>query len=142
MAIDSMWLRTHFKEESKQKAAEIVNRIHKEFVLTLQNASWIDDTTKEYAVTKAEALGIFIGYPEWLLNDTKLEEVYGGIDLQPDDYFGNQLRMNLFESTENLKNLRIPENKTAWAHYDRIAGITSVNAYYAIRHNSIRKFKT
>lgn len=134
-----MWLRAHFKEESKQKAAEIVNRIHKEFILTLQNATWIDNRTKDYAIAKANALGIFIGYPEWLLNDTKLEAVYAGLDLQPDDYFGNQLRMNQFESKQNLENLRIPENKTAWAHYDRIAGITSVNAYYAIRHNSVRK---
>lgn len=134
-----MWLRTHFKEESKQKAAEIVNRIHQEFILTLQNATWIDETTKNYAIAKAEALGIFIGYPEWLLNDTRLEAVYDGLDMQPDNYLTNQLSMNQFESRENFKNLRIPENKTAWAHYDRIAGITSVNAYYAIRHNSVRK---
>lgn len=134
-----MWLRKHFKEESKQKASEIVNRILQEFILTLQNVTWIDQTTRDYAITKAEALKIFIGYPEWLLNDTKLEAVYNGLEIQPDDYFGNQLRMNQFELKENFENLRIPENKTAWAHYDRIAGITSVNAYYAIRHNSVRE---
>lgn len=137
-----MWLRKHFKDEWKQKPAEIVSRIHKEFILRLQNATWIDDETKSYAVAKAEALRIFIGYPEWLRNDSVLEATYDGIELQADNYLSNKLRMNQLETRENFKMLRLREDRNAWAHYGQTDGITSVNAYYAFRHNSIRKLRS
>lgn len=140
MSTDSMWLRRYFHQKTKKDAAKIVERIYNRFIENLKNVSWIDDETRNFAIEKANAMEIFIGYPEILLNDTALEDTYRNIEIHQNDFIGNILRMQRFHREEAFANLLRAENRSVWAHYDRIAGITSVNAYYSIRHNSISKF--
>lgn len=104
----------------------------------MRDATWIDNSTKQYAIDKAEKLRDFVGYPDWLVNDTVIENMYKHIELNESDFFGSVLKMRKNILNEVWLALRRPENASEWAHYDRIEGVTLVNAYYSLRHNTIR----
>lgn len=65
--------------------------------------------------------------------------MYKNIELNESTFFENVLTMRKFILNNVWLGLRRPENTSEWAHYDRIDGVTSVNAYYSLRHNTIRK---
>lgn len=136
-----MWLRKHFNDEWKRIPSELVRRLQTEFISSLQNAMWMDETTRSLAIEKSEAMRSFIAYPEWLLNDTKIEMAYDGVKLQLDDYLGNRLRVNQLKTKEQFEVLRIPDDRNAWPIYDDIPGISTLNAYHAAKYNTMCAFE-
>lgn len=41
-----MYVKSHFKKESKEKAQEMVANIRQEMYETINNVDWMDETTK------------------------------------------------------------------------------------------------
>ncbi len=58
------------------QALEMVSYIHKEFMNILDKVDWMDDETRERAREKAKAITPYIGYPDELLNNTKIAALY------------------------------------------------------------------
>nr|CAD2208602.1 unnamed protein product [Meloidogyne enterolobii] len=52
---------------------------------------WMDPGTKEYALIKAEQMLSLIGYPDFLYNDTQLDDYYKNFDLHPNDHYALQV---------------------------------------------------
>lgn len=61
------------------------------FKKLLINTNWVDDDTKQLAIEKIDAMGLRIGYPNYLLNITELNLRYTDISIHPDYYFENTL---------------------------------------------------
>lgn len=115
----------------------MVNNIREEFKLLLNEVHWMDNKTRESALTKANAMVTHIGYPDEIMDNKKLEEYYEDLEIDPDTYLESVLKMNIFGTNFSFNKLRKSVNKTDWQTHARPA---IVNAFYSSIENSIRKF--
>ena len=53
--------------------------VRQSFSDNFANVAWMDDETKERAVEKANAISQMIGYPDFIVNVTKLDEHYANV---------------------------------------------------------------
>ena len=134
-AVGSLYVSKYFDEKSKTTALEMVAEIRNQFGLILDQVDWMDDATKERAKSKAQAMVEHIGYPPELLEMKKLEDLYRGLELSSEDYFGNALNMTMFGTNYAFSKLREKVNKTDWVRHGNPA---VVNAFYSPLENSIQ----
>ncbi|CEM38163.1 unnamed protein product [Vitrella brassicaformis CCMP3155] len=74
---------TDFDPQAKAVAEEMLANIKAAFNDTLDESTWMSDTTKSVAYEKLEKMTDKIAYPEWVLSDdykTKLTKLYGPED--------------------------------------------------------------
>lgn len=57
----------------------MVNYIHKEFLTILDEVDWMDENTTQRARDKANAIVSYIGYPDELLNNSKVGDLYTNV---------------------------------------------------------------
>ena len=58
------------------QATEMIYNIRNEFIKILKEVDWMDTESKAVALEKADKMDIKIGYPDYIYNDTYLEELY------------------------------------------------------------------
>lgn len=97
----------------------------------------MDNATKKSTLDKVASMSSNIAYPDELLNDSKLEEVYDGLKFNDGDYFHSILNWRLFNSDYYFSKLRKPVNNSDWVPR---TDFTEVNAAYLQTQNSIGKF--
>ncbi|XP_037790089.1 endothelin-converting enzyme homolog [Penaeus monodon] len=131
-ALGAMYVRKAFQGSSKAMAEDMIQRIRKTFKESLQSLKWMDEETKTAAIEKVDAITEMIGYPEYILNPTELEDKYENLKIMENDFFQNNVRVNNFNIRENLKRLFKPVNKTRWD-----MSPPTVNAYYSPTRNDI-----
>lgn len=95
----------------------------------------MDDETRKAALDKAESMSTHIAYPDELLDDKKLEELYAKLEISPGNYLQSILNLTLFNNEYSFDKLRKPVNKSDWVTHGRPA---VVNAFYSSIENSIR----
>ena len=118
-AANAIFIRKGFDIESSKKLAKTITRSIKEAFTQnyLKNRIWLDEDTRIAIKDKVDAmttwigialtlnqavyinsqiLFICLGYPEFILNSTKLDEFYGGLIMEPNTYFKNNLRLRRF----------------------------------------------
>eukprot|EP00092_Neocalanus_flemingeri_P037441 GFUD01040769.1.p1 GENE.GFUD01040769.1~~GFUD01040769.1.p1 ORF type:complete len:795 (-),score=190.06 GFUD01040769.1:142-2526(-) len=134
-AVGSLYVSKYFDEKSKTTALEMVTEIRSQFESILDQVDWMDDSTKAKAKVKAQGMVEHIGYPPELLDMKKLEDLYDGLELGSDDYFGNALNMTMFGTNYAFSKLREKVNKTDWVRHGNPA---VVNAFYSPLENSIQ----
>jgi len=132
-AVGSLYVSNYFDEASKASADEMVSEIRKQFDIILDQVEWMDEKTRQNAKLKLKAMSSHIGYPPELLDMTKLEDLYDGLDLG-DKYFENVLNMTIYGTNYAFKKLRKRVDKGDWVRYGRPA---VVNAFYSPLENSI-----
>lgn len=129
-------MRKYFREDSKAAALEMVNGIRNEFELILNEVKWMDDDTRQSALKKLNAMSTHIGYPDEIMDDAKVEEIYENLEIDENNYLSSILNMNIVVTDYVFNKLREPVNKTDWVTHARPA---IVNAFYSPIENSIRK---
>lgn len=134
IATGALYVFKYFPEESKAAAISMVTDIHDEFLNILQNTEWMDEGTREKAIQKAKALTAHIAYPSELTDVDKLEELYAGLEIEPDNLLLNTLRLKVYATDYEFNQLRKPVDKNDWVTHSKAA---LVNAYYNGRENSI-----
>lgn len=132
------YIRKLFNEDTKKAAHTLVQRIHEEFLKTLQRVPWMDQETRTAALKKANAMNFHIAYSDELIDNSKLEEFYDGLELQSDSLLQSVLNIRKFNKHFQINQFREPVNKTDWR--DRSTKTTRVDAYYSPPENSIRKY--
>ncbi|KAM7362048.1 M13 family metallopeptidase neprilysin 2 isoform 1-T1 [Cochliomyia hominivorax] len=135
ISVGSLYVRKHFKQDSKAIALEMVNNIRNVFSQILDEVPWMDEMTKMEAKKKLHSMTTHIGYPDEMLDNEKLEEYYRKLDIDPYKYFESFLKMNVFGTDYSFNKLRLPVNKTDWIRHARPA---VVNAFYSSIENSIQ----
>ena len=134
-AVGSLYVKQYFNGNSKAEAMEMVQEIRREFNLMLHEVDWMDAATKAAAIEKAEAMVTHIGYPPELLDMSKLDDLYKGLQLNANDYYGNALRSTMFGTNYAFSKLREAVDKVDWVRHGRPA---VVNAFYSPLENSIQ----
>lgn len=136
-SVGAIYLRKYIKSDSKAEALKMIQIIHQEFRKTLQRTSWMDEHSIMAAINKVNAMEFDIGYPDELFDDKKLEEYYNELELQPNDYLNNLVRVNRFLRNKKKHRFHKTVNRTDWIQHAKMA--TKVNAFYSVPQNTIRK---
>ncbi|XP_054160650.1 neprilysin-2-like isoform X2 [Oppia nitens] len=134
IALSSLYVRQNFKGDSKHVALDMVNYIHKEFLKILDKVEWMDQQTRQRAKDKAMAITSYIGYPDELMDNEKIADLYKNLELQPNNYFKNVQNLRRWSTDYAFNQLRKPNLKGDWRKHARAA---VVNAYYNALENSI-----
>uniref|UniRef100_A0A3P8PAF9 Phosphate regulating endopeptidase homolog, X-linked n=1 Tax=Astatotilapia calliptera TaxID=8154 RepID=A0A3P8PAF9_ASTCA len=131
-ATGRLFVNTHFQEDKKHLMEELIDGIRWAFIDMLEKENdWMDDLTKKRAVEKAHAVLAKVGYPEFILNDTYLNEDLK--QLKENDYYGNVMQTLKFIAQSDLSWLRKSVPRTEW-----FTNPTTVNAFYSSSTNQIR----
>ena len=130
-----MYVRNHFNHDVKDVVEQMVENIRAEFKLLLDELDWMDPKTKARAHKKADQIAPHVAFPEELLDEELINELYESIDLSKDSYFKNILSLKKFISEYNAKEFRKPNDKNNWKKY---GGAAMVNAFYRSEENSIQ----
>ena len=74
-----MYVREYFDESARKSANEMVKDIRDVFNEIIDELDWMDDKTRIRAKEKAAAMTTHIAYPDELLDDKKLTELYTNV---------------------------------------------------------------
>ena len=124
-ALGKEYVARHFPASSKAAMEQLVQNLIAAMRIRLQNLDWMSEETKQQALYKIDHFNVKIGYPEkW--------RDYAGLEIRPDDLYGNVERAGAFEWAYNLNKLKGPVDPLEW-------GMTpqTINAYYNPPRNEI-----
>lgn len=76
IVIGAMYVRKYFHVDAKQNALEMVKYIKDQFKDVLRSIDWMDEETRKSALDKANTIVDHIAYPDELLDDKKISELY------------------------------------------------------------------
>jgi len=98
----------YFPPEAKAKVQAMVTNIIAAFRKRIEALTWMNPATKGEAIAKLDALYVGIGYPDtW--------EDYAGLEITPDDIFGNLWRRNEFEYKRATARLGKRVDRREWS---------------------------
>jgi len=107
-AVGKIYAQRYFPPEAKQRAQEMVNNIIAAFRKRIDALTWMDPKTKAEAQAKLNTLYVGIGYPEtW--------HSYEGLEIKPDDLFGNIWRDDLYEYHRQTNRLGKDVDRHEWS---------------------------
>ena len=119
------YVRLHFPASSKAQMDALVGNIRDAMTERLKHVDWMSEPTREQALYKMSKFGVKIGYPDkW--------RSYDGLELKPDDLYGNVERAAAFDWAWQRGKIGKPVDPLEW-------GMTpqTVNAYYNPPRNEI-----
>lgn len=131
MAVGAMFIRENFKKESKDAALNMIHNLREAFNELLDENDWMDASTRKVARVKAYAMNERIGYPDFIKNESKLNNKYGDLNIGP-EYFSNLMNIKRYEVASVMKKLRKPVDKDQWEQDPAV-----VNAFYNPNTNDI-----
>lgn len=131
-AVGAMFVREVFHGEAKTQGEIMIDNIRNAFKRNLMTLDWMDAETRDSAIIKADSITDMIGFPDYILQKSELDEQYKELEVKSNEYFQNTLNLNLYNLKIDLNKLDKPVNKTKW-------GMTpsTVNAYYTPTKNQI-----
>ena len=96
-----------FSPKAQQRALAMVADIKLAMQRRIDALPWMSAPTKTLAQAKLAAMSVKIGGPQkW--------KSYDGLVLQPDDFAGNQLKINAWNTTQRLADLNLPVDRSRW----------------------------
>lgn len=133
LALGKLFISSSFDHKSKDRAELMVTEIKDAFKRNLPKTTWVDKETEVKAVKKVNAVRDMIGFPDYILNDTRINSEYEGFNFNDTtSYFDIIYQYYLFIRREELKILRKPVDKNDWEMTP-----PTLNAYYSPTENTI-----
>ncbi len=124
-SLGKIYVERYFPSQHKRMMDELVSDLFDVYEERIKNLDWMSPATKKKAVKKLRMMSRKIGYP------TKWEH-YAGLEIDPQDYFGNMLRANEWHHIKAMKKLRKPVDRGEWHMFPH-----TVNAYCNFSLNEI-----
>lgn len=122
--------KTYFGEEAKKDITHMIYNMIKIYEDKLTKNTWLSKQTIEKAITKLNALGVHVGYPD------QMESFYHDIKIKTYEEKGtlvsNYLEYLKLEIKNHFSKYMKPVNKNLWSMPPHM-----VNAYFSPLHNHI-----
>ena len=116
-AVGHMWTQRYFPETAKAQALDMVHNLTRALREDITTLSWMSPETRQQALTKLDAFGLKIGYPDkW--------RDYSAVTLSNQPYITNSLAMKQFEFHRDLNKVDKPTDRNEW-----LMSPPTVNAY-------------
>lgn len=123
--IGQLYVEKYFPPQAKERMVTLTQNLKASFKERLQQLTWMQDSTKQEAITKLEKIRIKIGYPDkW--------RDYSKLTITPNSYFDNIIASNIFEFHFNMQKIGKAVDKDEWNMTPQ-----TVNAYYSPTFNEI-----
>uniref|UniRef100_T1JLU6 Peptidase M13 N-terminal domain-containing protein n=1 Tax=Strigamia maritima TaxID=126957 RepID=T1JLU6_STRMM len=119
--------------ETIQYAQELTSNLHQTYRETIENSEWLDLKTKDNALKKLNAMIKLVGYPEWVSDNTQLNEYYKEYDITT-NHFNNMVTATRKSVQKVIREMHKPVDRNEWP--DGI-GVLTANAFYVIASNTI-----
>ncbi|KAK9890169.1 hypothetical protein WA026_008973 [Henosepilachna vigintioctopunctata] len=132
MALGKLFVEKYFDEQSKKDTLEMTIQLQEAFQEILSENTWIDPSTKDYALMKLKNIDLKIGYPDFITNVTELNRRYIDVEIHPDYFFENTLSILKHLTRYEQRKVGKEANRTLWGTSPAI-----VNAYYSRNKNQI-----
>ena len=131
-ASGALYVEQYFSESSGREVEDILEKIRRAFSDNMAQIDLMDQATRNKAEEKLKFISPMIGYPDWILNVTKLDKYYENATIQQDQFFNTYLSLRKVEVDRNLNKLGTTPDRTEWyiSPYE-------VNAYYNPSYNNI-----
>ena len=124
--VGRLYATRHFSRGSKARVERIVDQIVRAYRLAISEVDWMHGAAKGEAQAKLTMLKTRVGYPE-------IWKDYRGLEIRPDDLFGNLARAQTFDNNRRMARIAGPEERGEWM----TTSPQSVNAYYVPAQNEI-----
>ncbi len=106
-AVGKLYAARFFSPQAKAQAQQLVANLLAVYHKRLEAVTWMAPSTKAEALAKLGTLQVSVGYPDtW--------RTYDGLEIRPDDLFGNIQRAKLFEYHYQLSRIGQPVNRKEW----------------------------
>lgn len=136
IAVSALYVESHFNDESKLKAEEMIGNIKNIFFDILDEVEWMDSETRADAKVKAEVMEQHIGFPSYIKNKTFLNDEYSHLDFKKDKYFENVIGFLKNSTNKTQSKLYDEVDRNKWtvvpsvvnAHYHRYRNLMSFPA--------------
>lgn len=123
--LGELFVAKYFPEESKKYISDMIENLRSAYRESINNLTWMGDTTKQKALKKLEAFTYKVGYPDvW--------KDYSKLVINENTYLQNVINVRQFGYAMMTDKLGKPVDKNEW-------GMTpqTVNAYYSSSGNEI-----
>lgn len=124
-ASGALYVKKHFAEATRERAAQLVGDIVGAFRERLGRVPWMSEETRQKAVGKLDSIDVKLGFPK------KFRD-YSGLAITPEDYVGNIRRSEEFELRRLNARVGQKVDRTEWEMTP-----PTVNAYYEPSKNEI-----
>ncbi|XP_052865910.1 neprilysin-1 [Anopheles cruzii] len=131
MAVSYAISNENFTHHTKPKVQEMLDYIRKAFEGLVRDTTWMDWPTKHSTLQKSEAMRSLIGFPEWILNKTRLEHHYEGLTINESTHLENMLEEIQRKNVIKLSRWR-RKHELSWETLP-----TNVNAFHTFQENAI-----
>ncbi|KAG0289671.1 hypothetical protein BGZ96_006828, partial [Linnemannia gamsii] len=124
-----------FKGNSRTQVSNMIESLRETYLKSFPNLDWLDGATTEGAIKKMKAIVQMTGFSTNSPNvgsSSDIDVYYQDYKVDPKDYFGNQLRMNVWGTERYFNELDKPVNKNKMHMSPQ-----TVNAYYSPTENQI-----
>ena len=74
---------------------DMIDYLKGAFKKIIEDIDWMDDLTKERAFDKLKTMRRFIAYPDELTEESVVTEYHAGVDVDEEDFYGNDASSNL-----------------------------------------------
>lgn len=125
LSLGRLFVKEAFDEDAKKETLDMIHNLRDAFGELVNENTWMDDTTRALAKEKAKYIQEKIGYQDFILNTTALDEYYENYTAAADTYFENVLSNLKRSSIDSLRYLRYEVDKNDWG-----SAPATVNAYY------------
>jgi putative endopeptidase len=116
-AVGQVWTKRYFPEAAKAQALDMVHNIMRALREDITTLSWMSPETRQQALTKLDAFGLKIGYPDrW--------RDYSAVTLSNQPYITNSIAASQFEFHRDLNKVDKPTDRNEW-----LMSPPTVNAY-------------
>jgi len=106
-ALGELYVSRAFSAEAQQRTNAMVEDIREAMRRRIRTLPWMSETTRRFALAKLDAMVAQIGAPpKW--------PDYTGLELKPDDYAGNHLRIAAWATARDLAQLGQPVDRLRW----------------------------
>ena len=127
--LSQLYVQAYFPDATRRDITDMVGHIKDEFAARLRSNIWLDETTRKAALEKLSKIDIQVGYPkEWI--------DFSGLDIRPDDHFGNVQRANRFVFQRQMAQVGKPVLGNRFAVATKTTPI-AVNSAYNFTTNTI-----
>ncbi|KAL4715724.1 hypothetical protein ACJJTC_006303 [Scirpophaga incertulas] len=131
MAVSYAIADPYFFNITKPKVQTMLYEMKNSLAKLVDKTKWMDDETKLATYQKIIQMKTLIGFPDWFMEEGRLEEFYEGIEVSSDKHLQNMINIIQFKLRKGLNKFRHGNNFT-WA-----TDPTEVNAYHTFQENTI-----
>uniref|UniRef100_A0AC34FHN9 Uncharacterized protein n=1 Tax=Panagrolaimus sp. ES5 TaxID=591445 RepID=A0AC34FHN9_9BILA len=132
-ASGAMYVRAHFDKRDRDAALEMIEDLQAAFREILLETDWMEDETRKYALEKANDMQSLIGYPDFILNDTALDEYYDNLTLSDGDNYSEVIQKTTkWAQHKAFRRLLEPVDRSEFGTSSAV-----VNAFYSSVKNGI-----